>query len=187
MDIIERMRAGELILETDPDYPLLYAEFEKTMRLVAQLNNGYHTPEEIRSLLSQIWEQPLDESVRMFPPFYTAFGKFTQVGQGVFINFGCTFLDRGGITLEKDVFISPNVQLITENHPEQPSVRHNVYAKPIVVKYGAWIGAGAILLPGITVGKHSIVAAGAIVTKDVPDGVIVAGNPARIIRNIKTE
>lgn len=187
MDIIERMRAGELILETDPDYPLLYAEFEKTMQLVAQLNAGYHTPEEIRDLLGQIWGQQLDESVRMFPPFHTAFGKFTRVGKGVFINFGCTFLDRGGITIEDDVFVGPQVQIVTENHPEQPSVRHNVYAKPITIKRGVWIGAGAIVLPGVTVGEHSIVGAGAVVTKDVPDGVIVAGNPACVIRSIKMD
>ena len=167
------MRAGELIFDTDPEYPSLYAEFEKTMKLVAQLNSGYHTPEEIRDLLGRIWGQPLDESVRMFPPFYTNFGKFTRVGRGVFINFGCTFLDRGGITLE--------------DHPEQPAVRRNVYAKPIVVGHGVWIGAGAVILPGVTIGEHAVVGAGAIVTKDVPAGVIVAGNPARIVRSIKTE
>lgn len=187
MDIIERMRAGELILESDPDYPLLYAEFEKTMKLVAQLNSTYHTPKEIRSLLGQIWGCKLDDTVRMFPPFHTAFGKFTKVGKGVFINFGCTFLDRGGITIEDDVFIGPGVQLITENHPEQPELRHNVYAKPIVLGKGAWIGAGAIVLPGISVGKNSIVAAGSIVTKDVPDDTIVAGNPARVLRKIRSE
>lgn len=187
MDILERMKAGELIPETDPDYPALYTEFEKTMNLVAQLNSGYHTPIEIRELLGRIWGRKLDDSVRMFPPFHTAFGKFTKVGKGVFINFGCTFLDRGGITLEDDVFIGPNAQLVTENHPEQPSERHNVYAKPITIRRGAWIGAGAIVLPGVTVGEHSIVAAGAIVTKDVPDNMIVAGNPARVMRNIKTE
>ena len=112
-----------MIFDTDPEYPSLYAEFEKTMKLVAQLNSGYHTPEEIRDLLGRIWGQPLDESVRMFPPFYTNFGKFTRVGRGVFINFGCTFLDRGGITLEDGVFIGPGVLLVTENHPEQPAVR----------------------------------------------------------------
>ncbi len=104
----------------------------------------------------------------------------------IFINFGCTFLDRGGITLEDDVFIGPQVQLVTENHPEEPSKRRNVYAKPITIKQGAWIGAGAIILPGVTIGKHSIVAAGAVVTKNVPNDTIVAGTPARIIRNIKT-
>lgn len=181
------MRAGELIFDTDPEYPSLYAEFEKTMKLVAQLNSGYHTPEEIRDLPGRIWGQPLDESVRMFPPFYTNFGKFTRVGRGVFINFGCTFLDRGGITLEDGVFIGPGVLLVTENHPEQPAVRRNVYAKPIVVGHGVWIGAGAVILPGVTIGEHAVVGAGAIVTKDVPAGVIVAGNPARIVRSIKTE
>ena len=95
MNILVRMRAGELIFDTDPEYPSLYAEFEKTMKLVAQLNSGYHTPEEIRDLLGRIWGQPLDESVRMFPPFYTNFGKFTRVGRGVFINFRL-YLPRPG-------------------------------------------------------------------------------------------
>lgn len=181
------MRSGELILETDPDYPKLRAEFEKTMNLVGELNSRYHTPDEIRALLAQIWGQEIDPSVRMFPPFYTAFGKFTKVGKGVFVNFGCTFLDRGGITLGDDVFIGPNVQLITENHPEQPQNRRNVYARPISIGRKVWIGAGAIILPGVTVGENSIVGAGAVVKKDVPANVIVAGVPAKIVREIKTD
>ena len=184
-NILERMKSGELILDTDPDYPLLYEEFEKTMSLVGELNSKYHSAAEVRELLSRIWGQPLDESVRMFPPFYTAFGKFTKVGKGVFINFGCTFLDRGGITLEDNVFIGPRASLLTENHPEQPEIRHNVYTKPILIKRRAWIGAGAIILPGVTVGENSIVGAGAVVTKNVPDNTIVTGNPAKVIRNIK--
>ena len=96
-------------------------------------------------------------------------------------------LFRSGITLEDGVFIGPGVLLVTENHPEQPAVRRNVYAKPIVVGHGVWIGAGAVILPGVTIGEHAVVGAGAIVTKDVPAGVIVAGNPARIVRSIKTE
>lgn len=183
-DILERMRAGELILETDPDYPALYRLFEETMSLVGELNTGYHTADGVRALLERIWGQPLDASVRMFPPFYTAFGKFTRVGKGVFINFGCTFLDRGGITIEDDVFLGPGVQLLTENHPENPEQRHNVYTRPILLRKGAWIGAGALILPGVTVGEHAIVGAGSVVTRDVPDGMIVAGNPARVIRPI---
>lgn len=89
----------------------------------------------------------------MFPPFYTAFGKLTRVGKGVFVNFDCTFLDRGGITLDDDVFIGPGVKLVTENHPEDPALRRNVYTRPIHLKRKAWIGAGAIILPGVTVGK----------------------------------
>ena len=185
--IIERMRNGELILESDPDYPLLNKEFEKTMNLVGELNTGYHAADEVRALLEQIWGQKLDSTVRMFPPFYTAFGKLTRVGKGVFVNFDCTFLDRGGITLDDDVFIGPGVKLVTENHPEDPALRRNVYTRPIHLKRKAWIGAGAIILPGVTVGENSIVAAGAVVTKDVPDNTIVAGVPARIQREIKKE
>lgn len=185
--ILERMAAGELILETDPDYPLLYQEFEKTMNLVAQLNTGYHTAPEVRRLLEQIWGQPLDDTVRMFPPFHTAFGKFTKVGKGVFVNFGCTFLDRGGIMLDDDVFIGPGVQLLTENHPESPRLRHNVFTRPIRVKRGAWIGAGAIVLPGVTVGEDAIIGAGSVVTRDVADRAIVVGNPARFVRYIRED
>ena len=136
-------------------------------------------------MLERIWGQQLDASVRMFPPFYTAFGKLTRVGKEVFINFGCTFLDQGGITLEDGVFIGPGAKIVTENHPEEPVLRHRLLVKTIVIRRNAWIGAGAIILPGVTVGENAIVAAGAVVTKDVPDNVIVAGAPAKTIRNIK--
>lgn len=184
-DIFERMRNGELILENDPEYPRLYAAFEEGMRIVAELNGGQHDANEIRAILSRLTGQEIDESVRMFLPFHTVFGKFTRFGKNVFVNSGCTFLDRGGITLEDDVFIGPNVSLLTENHPEDPELRHHVYAKPILVKRNAWIGAGAIVLPGITIGRNAIVGAGSVVTKDVPDNAIVAGNPAKFIRYIK--
>ena len=177
MNILERMRAGELIFDTDPEYPSLYAEFEKTMKLVAQLNSGYHTPEEIRDLLGRIWGQPLDESVRMFPPFYTN-SVSLPVSQGGVHKFRL-YLPRPGryYTGRRCVHRAGSL-LVTENHPEQPAVRRNVYAKPIVVGHGVWIGAGAVILPGVTIGEHAVVGAGAIVTKDVPAGVIVAGNPA---------
>lgn len=183
--IIERMRNGERITETDADFPLLCSEIENTKKLVYELNTQYHSLDEIRALLERIWGQQLDASVRMFPPFYTAFGKLTRVGKEVFINFGCTFLDQGGITLEDGVFIGPGAKIVTENHPEEPALRHRLLVKPIVIKRNAWIGAGAIILPGVTIGENAIVAAGTVVTKDVPDNVIVAGVPAKTIRNIK--
>lgn len=183
--VIERMRNGERITETDADFPLLCGEVENTRRLVGELNAGYLPPEEVRRLLERIWGQPLDSSVRMFPPFYTAFGKLTHVGREVFINFGCTFLDQGGITLEDGVFIGPGVKIVTENHPEVPELRHRLLVKPVVIRSNAWIGAGAVILPGVTVGRNAIVAAGAVVTKDVPDDAIVGGVPAKFIRNIE--
>ncbi len=183
--IIERMRSGDRIREHEPEYALLREEFEKTKSLVAELNTGYHPPEEVRSLLARIWGQDVDESVGLFPPFYTAFGKTTRVGKKVFINFGCTFLDQGGITVEDEVFIGPGAKIITENHPEDPAMRHVLKTAPVHLKQNAWIGAGAVILPGVTVGRNAIVAAGAVVTKDVSDGVIVGGVPAKVIRQIR--
>ena len=130
--------------------------------------------------------QELDPSVRMFPPFYTAFGKLTRVGKEVFINFGCTFLDQGSITTEDGVCIGPGVKITTEPPPEEPGLRHNLLVKPVVIRRNAWLGAGAVILPGVTVGENAIVGAGAVVTKDVPDGTVVAGVPARIMRKIKS-
>ena len=184
-DIIERMRSGKRITETDADFPRLCEEVENTRRLVGELNTGYHSSDEVRALLERIWGQPLDTSVRMFPPFYTAFGKTTRVGKEVFINFGCTFLDQGGITIEEGVFIGPEAKILSEGHPEQPALRHTLQTEPVVIRRKAWIGAGAIILPGVTVGENAIIAAGAIVTKDVPDNTIAAGVPAKILRNIK--
>ena len=186
-EIIERMRRGERITETDADFPRLCEEVEKTRQLVGELNTGYHSPDEVRALLERIWGQPLDNSVRMFPPFYTAFGKTTRVGKDVFINFGCTFLDQGGITIEDGVFIGPEAKILTEGHPEQPEIRHTLQTKPVIIRRKAWIGAGAMILPGVTVGENAIVAAGAVVTKNVPDNAIVAGVPAKVLRTIKTD
>ena len=185
-NVIERMRRGDLITHTDPDYPLLWQEFEKTRSLVAQLNGSYHTPDEITSLLSQIWGQEI-EDVRMFPPFYTAFGKNTRVGRGVFINFGCTFLDQGGITIEDGVFIAPDVKLLTEGHPEEPTRRRTLVTKPVHVGRNVWIGAGATILPGVSIGENAIIAAGAVVGRDVEANMIVGGVPARPIRPIRRD
>lgn len=187
MNIFDRMKRGDRIGFNDPEYPQLAETFEKTLRLVHQLNHGAHNHHEENALLSEILGKEVDESVRVFLPIYINFGKFTTFGKRVFINFNCTFLDRGGITLEDDVLIGPNVLLVTENHPEEPAHRKDVYARPIHIKRGAWLGAGVKVLPGITIGEDAIVGAGAVVTKDVPDGAIVVGNPARIVRDVKRE
>lgn len=184
--VVERMRRGDLITHTDPDYPELWMEFERTRSLIAELNGSYHTPDKITSLLSEIWGQELFE-VRMFPPFYTAFGKLTKVGKGVFINFGCTFLDQGGITIEDGVFIAPDVKILTEGHPEEPTRRRTLVTAPVHIGRNVWIGAGAMILPGVTIGENAIIAAGAVVNRDVPANMIVGGVPARELREIRRE
>ena len=185
VNVIERMRNSERIPEAVP--AMLRGEIEHTRRLIAELNTGFHTDDEIRAILERVWGQEVDMSVRMFPPFYTALGKMTKVGKDVFINFGCTFLDQGGITLEDGVFIGPGAVIATEGHPEEPARRHYLITAPIVIRRNAWIGAGAVILPGVTVGENAIVAAGAVVNKDVADNTIAGGVPARYIRDIKNQ
>jgi acetyltransferase-like isoleucine patch superfamily enzyme len=102
----------------------------------------------------------------------------------VFVNHGCSFLDLGGITIEDDVLIGPQVKLVTENHPVDPANRKSLDLKSIVIQKNAWIGAGAVILLGVTIGENSIVAAGAVVTQDVPSNTIVGGIPAKHIKQI---
>uniref|UniRef100_UPI003569C37A DapH/DapD/GlmU-related protein n=1 Tax=Muriicola sp. TaxID=2020856 RepID=UPI003569C37A len=119
-----------------------------------------------------------------FIPFYTNFGKHIRIGNHVFINHACTFLDLGGITVEDYVQIGPKVNLITENHPLDPEDRKSLDLGRILIKRNAWLGAACTILPGVTVGENSVVAAGAVVTKDVPDNTVVAGIPAKVVRNL---
>ena len=165
----------------------LYADVQRTMRLAAEMNTGYHTEAEVRDYMRQITGSEIDETLRIFTPFHINYGKKTTFGRDCFVNFGCTFLALGGITIEDDVFIGPHCVLATEYHPENPETRHSLLTKPIVVKRNAWLGANVTVLAGVTIGENAIVAAGSVVTKDVPDNMIVAGSPARVIREIKKE
>jgi len=181
---VESVGAGAPMALGDGLSTVPASEIEQARRLVGELNTGYHTLDEIRALLGRIWGQEVDSGVRMFPPFYTAYGKRTRVGKDVFINFGCTFLDQGGIDIEDGVFLGPGVTLASEYHPEEAERRHLLLTKPIVLRRNAWIGAGAVILAGVTVGENAIVGAGAVVTKDVPPDTIVGGTPATFIRHI---
>nr|WP_310828730.1 sugar O-acetyltransferase [Paenibacillus typhae] len=183
--ILERDKNGELISLNDPEYYKVLDLIVEAQRITMQLNNSYHEAEEVRELFSKLTGVEVDESFGLFPPFYTDFGKNIRVGRNVFINHACTFMDRGGITLEDNVLIGPKVNLITINHPLDPSKRQSTISTPIVIKKNAWLGAGAMIMPGVTIGENSIVSAGAIVTKDVPPNTVVAGVPAKIIKKIE--
>ena len=178
-----RFQSGEVIPPTDPAFAVVMPIVSETLRLIGKLNASGDIAT-ARSILSELFDQKLDESTTVFPPFTTNFGRFTKIGKKVFINHGCSFLDLGGITIEEDVLIGPQVKLVTENHPLDPASRKGLITKPILIKQNAWIGAGATILPGVTIGENSVVAAGAVVSKDVPDNTVVGGIPARILKNI---
>jgi acetyltransferase-like isoleucine patch superfamily enzyme len=182
-DIFARLLNGETILPEDLQISRLRKESYAAKELLIQINNS-PDPEEITALLSKILGKKLD-NIEVFTPIYINYGKHISIGKNVFINFDCTFLALGGITIEDDVLIGPKVSLITESHPLNPMQRKGLIGKSIVIKRNAWIGAGATILPGITIGENSVVAAGAVVSKDVPDNTIVGGIPAKIIKIIE--
>lgn len=179
--IFERMFAGGIIRPDEMGEA--WEEVARAQRLSPALNASA-TMDEMRERLSEIIGVEIDNSTTVFVPFYTNFGKHIKLGKNVFINHACSFLDLGGITIEDDVLVGPRVNLTTENHPVDPTKRKYLELKPILIKRNAWIGAGATILPGVTIGENSIVAAGAVVNKDVPDNAIVGGVPAKVIRTI---
>lgn len=180
--IFDRMRAGEVIRRDDPGYEDFDQVVARTIRLCTQMNALATDTNQIRERLSEIIGSPIDASTTIFPPFYTNFGRFTTLGKNVFINHACSFLDIGGITIEDDVLIGPRVNITSESHPLSPANRSDLIPKTVTIKRNAWIGAGATILPGVTVGENAVVAAGAVVSRNVPPNTVVAGIPARIIK-----
>ena len=163
----------------------LYADVQRTMQLAAEMNTGWHTEEEVREYLRRITGSDIPDTVRVFTPFHINYGKSTTFGKDSFVNFGCTFLALGGVTIEDGAFIGPHCVLATEYHPEDPAHRHELRTKPIVIGRNAWLGADVKVLAGVSIGENAIVAAGSVVTKDVPANMVVAGSPAKVIREIK--
>lgn len=162
------------------------ANVKRAMAITASLNRlTFNDADEVRALFSDLIGRKVDDSFVLAPPFYTTGGLDIRVGRNVFINQNCTFYDLGGLDIGDDVMIGPNVSLITSGHPIAPSQRRNgVIAKPIVIGKNVWIAAGATIIGGVTVGENSVVAAGSVVTRDVPPNTLVGGNPARVIRSI---
>lgn len=182
-DIFKRMLAGGIIPNDDPQMTEVWEIVHRTIKLSAALNTSDNV-DQVRARLSEISGHEIHKSTTIFIPFYTNFGRHIRIGKNVFINHACSFLDLGGIRIEDDVLIGPRVNLITENHPVDPAKRKSLDLKSILVKKNAWIGGGATILPGVTIGENAIVAAGAVVNKDIPDNSIAGGVPVKIIRSI---
>ena len=182
-DVFERLLAGETILPNDSQIGRLREEAFAVKALLNQMNNAVN-PEEITKILSRILAKELQD-VAVFTPLYINCGKHITIGKNVFINFDCTFLALGGITIEDDVLIGPKVSLITENHPLNPEERKGLTAKSILIKKNEWIGANATILAGVRIGRGAIIGAGAVVTHDAPSFTVLAGVPAKVIRTFE--
>lgn len=171
-------------LEGEEIFRFMNESSDEARRITFELNGSYHAPDEVRALLSRLFGREVDPSLRVFPPFYTDFGKNIHVGKNVFINACCHFQDHGGITLGDGCQIGHNVVFATLNHGIESEKRQITIPAPIVLGHNVWVGSNSTVLSGVTIGDNAIVAAGAVVTRDVPAGAIVGGVPARIIRMI---
>lgn len=171
-----------------PESAKMVTHVRRAGTIIAALNRlTFNDADEVRAIFSELIGQPVDPSFMLIPPFYTAGGDEIRVGRNVFINQNCTFYDLGGLHIADDVMIGPNVSIITTGHPLEPSQRRSItIGKRIVIERNVWIAAGATIIGGVTVGENSVVAAGSVVTKDVPPNSFVGGNPARFIRSVES-
>ena len=186
-ELLDIFNAGDaLIMDEDALEACNYYSIE-AQKITCELNYKFHDFDERRELFSNLIGQELDDEFRVFTPFFTDFGKNIHLGENVFINAGCKFQDQGGIYIGDNALIGHNVVMATLNHEENPESRANLIAAPIRIGNKVWIGSNATILPGVTIGDGAIIAAGAVVTKDVDEESIVAGVPAKFIRNVKKD
>lgn len=181
-EVIDGFREG---VEKDAERDI-YADalFQEAIRIGMELNNSYHTPEELREIMGRLTGRNIDDTFRLFPPFYTDFGKNITFGKDVFINSGCHFQDQGGITIGDGSLIGHNVVLATINHDLNPKNNRKNHYLPIKIGSHVWIGSNATILPGVTIGDWAVVAAGAVVACDVPTMTVVGGIPAKVLKMI---
>ena len=178
--------ADGLPVENGSESHLLMHEMsQQALRITAEINGKYHEPAELRKLLAELWGHEVPESIGMFPPFGTDCGKNTWVGERTFINMGCKFQDQGGIYIGDGCLIGHNCMMATINHDEIPEKRASMYFRPITIGNNVWIGSNVTICPGVVIGDGAIIAAGSVVTKDVPSETVVAGVPAKYIRDVK--
>ena len=170
----------------DPEVVLSMRQFiQENRRLLYEMNNEWHEDESgIAEIFSKITAKPVGKNLRIETPFYTDFGKNITIGDNVFINAGCKFQDQGGIYIGDETFMGHNVVLATLDHDIDPEKRYMLHPAPIRIGKRVWIGSNVVITKGVTIGDNSVIAAGAVVTKDIPANVVAGGVPARVIKEI---
>ena len=183
----EKTRRGEYLAAGSDAHLLMHRAAEEARRITCEMNNAFHTAEELRALFAELTGEQPGEGFSLFPPFYADFGKNIRVGKNVFINAGCCFQDQGGIFIGDGCLIGHQVVIATLNHDTDPAKRGDMHPAPVRLGKNVWIGSHATILPGVTVGDGAVVAAGAVVAKDVPANTIVGGVPAKVIKHIEKQ
>lgn len=179
-----RMADGRLYLPTDES---LQIEQTQRLELLYEYNTTRPSEAKRRTALLQKMFKSIGEGCYLEPPFHANWaGKHVTFGKNVYANFNLTLVDDGEITVGDCCMFGPNVTITTGGHPVDPSLRRQAYQYnlPIHIGNNVWIGAGAVLLPGVTIGDNTVIGAGSIVTKDIPANVVAVGNPCRVMREI---
>lgn len=184
-EFLKYASSGNHIKAGSSMHGLMHSMSQRALRLTAAINNVYHTPEELRGLMSELIGKTLDNSFGLFPPFYTDCGQNISIGHGTFLNMGCTFQDWGGIEIGEECLIGHHCTICTVNHSKDPLNRGDMTCSPVKIGNSVWIGANVTILPGVTVGDGAIVAAGAVVTKNIAPGTICGGVPAKYIKDVE--
>ena len=156
-DFLDHVNRGALIEGGSEQHRFMHGAAQEALGIVAEINTGYRTPEEVRALLTRLTGKPVDESVTVFPPFYSEFGKNLTLGKDVFINLGCRFQDTGGITIGDGALIGHGTTLTTLDHGIDPDRRADMIPAPVVIGRKVWLGAGVTVVPGVTIGDGAIV------------------------------
>lgn len=186
-EFIKIMDSGkEVVAGSQVHLKMTELSFE-AIKITAELNGSYHTPDEIKTLMEKLTGREIGEGFGMFPPFYTDCGKNLKIGSNVFINSGCQFQDQGGFEIGDGSLIGMKTVIATLNHSLNPKERGNLIPKPVKIGRNVWVGANVTILPGVTIGDGAVIAAGAVVSKDVEKNTVVGGVPAKFIKKIETE
>lgn len=183
-EFLEHLKNNDFIEADSCLHRKFFELSQRAIQITMQINMRYNSPIQIVKLFSKLTEKKVDESFRLFPPFYTDCGINISLGKNVFINAGCKFQDQGGIEIGDNVLIGHNVVIASINHDFSPANRQSMYAKKVKIGSDVWIGSNSTILPGVCIGDGAIIGAGSVVTRDVPSCALVAGNPARILKKI---
>lgn len=184
-DLLRELDAGHVIAGNSPLHRAMHRQSQEALRITAELNGSYHDEARARELLGELFGAPVDESVGLFPPFHTDFGRNTHLGRNVFLNMGCTFQDQGGISIGDRALLGHNTFIATLNHAMDPAHRADMIPAPVTIGSDVWIGSNSTILPGVTIGDGAVVAAGSLVTGDIAPGMVAMGRPAREVRPVE--
>jgi acetyltransferase-like isoleucine patch superfamily enzyme len=180
------MYESQLIGVRTPEFRQIFEQIKLATRLSAKLSEYcMDETDAIRKAFEELIGKPVGDRFTLIPPFFTDYGLNITIGKAVFIGYNCIFTGHGAIDISDEVMVASKVNLVTAGHPVEPAKRRTyITAEPITVGRNVWIGAAATILPGVNIGSDAVVAAGAVVTNDVPPATLVAGVPARIIRQL---